>query len=111
MVFVLFAVTLTLGIVSVRARLMGASGGVVPGTTARRALSTLAALLTIAILAWAALSFPWYFPVAGILVANLVIIGLVQWGAWPVLCRAVPWIDPLVVVLALILLIVPRLFG
>jgi hypothetical protein len=111
MVFVLFVLTLTLGIVSVRARLMGSNGGVVPGTTARRALSTLAAILTIAILAWAALSFPWYFPVAGILVANLVIIGLVQWGAWPALCRAVPAIDPLVVILAPVLLIVPRLFG
>jgi hypothetical protein len=111
MVFILFVITLTLGIISVRARLMGSNGGVLPATTSRRALSTLAAILTIAILAWAALSFPWYFPVAGILVANLVIIGLVQWGAWPLLRRAVPWIDPLVVVLALVLLIVPRLFG
>lgn len=111
MVFVLFVITLILGIISFRARRMGTDGGVVPATTIRRALSTLAALLTIAILVWAALSFPWYFPVAGILVANLVIIGLVQWGAWAVLCRAIPWIDPLVVVLAPVLLIVPRLFG
>lgn len=111
MFFVLFVIALTLGIVSVRARLMGANGGVVPDTAPRRLFSTLAALLTIAILAWAVLGFPWYFPLAAFLIANLVIIGLVQWSAWPALCRAVRWIDPLVVVLALVLLIVPWLFG
>ena len=111
MLFLLFVTALTLGIVSVRARLMGANGGVVPDTATRNALSTLAAILTTAILAWAVLSFPWYFPAAAFLTANLVIIGLVQWGAWPVLCRAVPWIDPLIVILTLVLLIVPRLLG
>ena len=111
MIFILFAIALMLGIVSVRARLMGANGGVVPDTATRRALSTATAILTIAILIWATLSFPWYFPLAALLIANLVIIALVQWGAWPALRRAVPWIDPLVIVLALVLLIVPRLFG
>lgn len=111
MFFILFVIALTLGIISVRARLMGANGGVVPATNARLLLSTLAALLTIAIMVWAILTFAWYFPVAAFLIANLVIITLVQWGVWPALCRAIPWIDPIVVMLGLALLILPWLFG
>ena len=103
MLLFLFFIALTLGIISVRARLMGANGGVVPSTGLRSLVSTLAALLTVAIVAWAFLTFVWYWPLVAFLVANLVIIALVSNGAWPALCRAVPAIDVAVVVLNLAL--------
>ncbi len=99
MLFVLFTVALTLGIISVRARLMGANGGVVPAGAPRRIASTLAACLTIALFGWGLLVFAWYWPLAAFLVANLIIIGLVAWGAWPFLCRAMAAIDIAVVIL------------
>src|SRR5665648_633860 len=100
--FLLFT-ALTLGIISVRARLMGANGGVVPSTRLRSVVSTLAAFLTVALVVWAFRTFVWYWPLIAFLIANLVIIALVAWGAWPALCRAVPLIDVMVVVLDLAL--------
>ncbi|HKY85876.1 MAG TPA: hypothetical protein VJL90_03845 [Pseudorhodoplanes sp.] len=103
MLLFLFVIALTLGIISVRARLMGQNGGVAPSTRLRSLASTLAAFLTVAIVVWALLTFVWYWPLAAFLVANLVIIALVSNGAWPTLCRAVPAIDAVVVVLTLAL--------
>ena len=103
MLLFLFFIALTLGIISVRARLMGANGGVVPSTQLRSLTSTLAAFLAVAIVMWAFLTFVWYWPLAAFLIANLVIIALVSNGAWPALCRAVPAIDVAVVVLNLAL--------
>ena len=100
---VLFAIALTLGIISVRARLMGANGGVVPSTRVRSCVSTFAAFLTVAIVVWAFLTFVWYWPLIAFLIANLVIVALVSNGAWPTLCRAVPAIDAVLVVLDLAL--------
>jgi hypothetical protein len=103
MLLFLFFIALTLGILSVRARLMGANGGVVPSTRLRSLASTLAAFLTVAIVVWAFLTFVWYGPLVAFLIANLVIIALVSNGAWPALCRAVPVIDAAVVILTLAL--------
>ena len=103
MLLVLFVIALTLGIISVRARLMGANGGVVPSTRLRSLMSTLAAFLTVAIVVWAFLTFAWHEPLVAFLIANLVIIALVSNGAWPALCRAVPAIDAAVVILTLAL--------
>jgi hypothetical protein len=103
MLLFLFVIALTLGIISVRARLMGANGGVAPRTTLHFAVSTLAAFLTITIVVWAFLTFVWYGPLIAFLIANLVIIATVSNGAWPTLCRAVPAIDVAVVGLDLAL--------
>jgi hypothetical protein len=103
MLLFLFFVALTLGIISVRARLMGAKGGVVPSTRLHTFASTLAALLTVAIVVWAFLTFVWYWPLVAFLIANIVIIATVSNGAWPALCRAVPAIDGAVVILDLAL--------
>jgi hypothetical protein len=103
MLFFLSVAALTFGIISVRARLMGTNGGVVPRGRPAFILSTLAAFLTITIAVWCFLTFAWAWPLVAFLMANFVIIGLVAWGAWPALCRAVPAIDAVVVVLDLAL--------
>ena len=103
MLFFLLFLALTLGLIAVRARLMGANGGVVPRSRTATILSTLAAFLTITIAVWGFLTFAWTWPLLAFLMANFVIVALVAWGAWPVLCRAVPAIDVVVVVLVLAL--------
>ena len=103
MLFFLLFTALTLGIISVRARLMGANGGVVPRSGPALVLSTLAFFLTTTIAAWGFLTFAWHWPPVAFLLANFVIVALVTWDAWPALCRAVPAIDVVVVVLDLAL--------
>ena len=103
MLHALFFAAVTLGIISIRARLMGADGGVVPSTTPRLMFSTLTAFLTIAVIVWAFLAFAWYWPLIVLLFANFTIIALVSNGAWPILCRCVPAIDVAVTVLGLVL--------
>jgi hypothetical protein len=103
MLLSLFFAAVTLGLISVRARLMGANGGVVPHTTPPLIFSTLTAFLTIAIVVWGFLTFAWHWPLLALLFANITIISLVTGGAWPVLCRCVPAIDVIAVVLGLAL--------
>ena len=103
MLFFLLFLALTLGIIAVRARLMGANGGVVPRSRTATILSTLAAFLTVTIAVWGFLTFAWTWPLLAFLMANFVIVALVAWGAWPALCRAVPAIDVVVVALDLAL--------
>ena len=100
---VFFFAAVTLGIISVRARLMGANGGVAPSTSLRLMFSTLTAFLTIAVIVWGFLTFPWHWPLIILLSANFTIIALVSNGAWPLLCRAIPAIDITVVTLGLFL--------
>ncbi len=103
MLHVLFFVALTLGIVSMRARLMGAHGGVVTKGLPPRIVKSLAVFLPVAIAAWGFLALAWYWPLAAFLFANLVIQALVARGKWPALCAHLPRLEWVAIALALAL--------
>lgn len=103
MLHLLLFLALTLAIISMRARLMGANGGVVPRRLSPGVVNTLAVLLPVAIAAWGFLTFTWFWPLVAFLFANLVVQALVARGRWPALCPYVPRLEWTAVALGLVL--------